>query len=103
MKTIKDFLKITGIAIAISSAIAGLYVGGVKLAYTILDGEKIVEQNAVIKILDITNDKRLSESEIKRFYDETGISPYNTNAFRNLPAGDYKKFLENYESVYKKK
>ena len=101
MKTIiKDRLQIAGIACTIGISLVGLC-GGAKCA---LGGvEREAKQNAVIEILDINNDKRLSESEIKRFYDETGISPYNTNAFRNLPAEDYTKFLEGYSLVYKKK
>lgn len=66
------------------------------------DVAKKYKKNEVIKILDIDKDGKLSESEIKTFFDKTGIiSNYKISDYKdildNFSKKDYEKFLSNYE------
>ena len=64
---------------------------------------KKLPQREVARALDTDLDGKLSSEEIKRFYDKTGVSPYNLEALKEVPIKEQKKFLDNYELVYKKK
>ncbi len=64
---------------------------------------RTMTENAVMSILDTNLDGKLSSEEIKRFYDETGISPYNEKALKLVPLEEQKKFVSNYQRMYQKK
>ena len=53
--------------------------------------------NRVNYILDINRDGELSSEEIKRFYDETGTTPYTKQFLKKVSKGDLKKFLDKYK------
>jgi len=61
------------------------------------------DRKELSEILDTDGDGKLSYEEIKKFYDETGVNPYSINVLNSIPITDVKKFLRNYELVYKKK
>jgi hypothetical protein len=88
--------KIVG-GVLITAICGGAIYGALRLA-----GRSLTE-TAVMSILDTNLDGKLSSGEIKKFYDETGISPYNAKALKSVPLEEQKKFVSNYELVYKKK
>lgn len=53
-------------------------------------------RSTVEHLLDTDGIKGLSDNEMKRFYDETGISPY-THPFNSLSRKDLEQFLSHYE------
>ena len=64
-----------------------------------LEGRTEVNQmrEQVVQILDTSRDGKLSEDELKRFYDETKISPYRGVTINNATRSELEKFLSNYE------
>jgi hypothetical protein len=84
----------------ISSLVKAIVIGGVMGALstaTIQCYREISLRNQAKYILDIDKTRKLSDVEIKRLYDEIGLSPYTQNAFDNLSTKDLETFLRNYE------
>jgi hypothetical protein len=75
-------------------------VGVTKCTSNIIEASKNSERtnlvNKVTQVLD-TDKNGLSTEEIKRFYDETELTPYNEDAFESNSIEDFKKFLSQYE------
>jgi len=80
-----------------TAACGGAIYGAIRWA------DKTYTENTVMNILDTNMDGKLSSEEIKRFYDETGVSPYNAKAFKSVSLEEQKKFVSNYQRVYQKK
>jgi len=72
---------------------------GVPSMYLIsTDIQKQETKKNIEYILDTNIDGKLSSDEIKRFYDEIGINPYDPEIFRNIPT----EFLDKFMNKYKK-
>ena len=92
--------KNMGIGKIITNIIWGTIIAGMTGSagfgvYKVIDNE--AKKSDVKYILDINRDKQLSPDEIKRFYDETGTTPYTERLLNIVPITDLKKFLEKYK------
>ncbi len=84
-----------GSKIAASILFGGILIGTSYVGMKI--GRKIGALNKVNYILNINRDGELDSEEIKRFYDETGTTPYTEQVLENMPSKDLQKFLDLYK------
>lgn len=85
------------ISLGVSIGLIGVLTGGITSAKAIEDRVNYNRaRSKVEQILDADKNGKLSENEIKRFYDETGLSPYNA-LFKSVSRKDLEKFASHYE------
>jgi hypothetical protein len=88
----------------IAASIMLALIGGASTGFYFLDRKE--ETNHMRKnvetILDVNQDSKLSDSEISRFYSETGLSPFSY-PFKTLSRADLERFLKNYEQRWVRK
>jgi len=89
-----DIVRIIG-----GSCLAILITIGAGLGFGIYQQIDIgVKREDVKNILDVNKDGKLSSKEIKRFYDELGINPYNERLLYDFSnQQNLSRFLEKYK------
>lgn len=83
----------------VSNIVKGICVVGIITGVSYCNIRIINEEDTFARvsyILDINRDGKLSSEEIKRFYDETGTTPYTKQLLKNRPNKDFDKFLDRY-------
>ena len=71
-----------------------IYGGGMEFKNVITKAQKA---SKIETILDSNKDGKLSQQEIKRFYDETGLSPYSWDSIiKQVDEEYYDPFLSKY-------
>ena len=92
----KDIVKGFG---ALVGAVA--FMVGLGWSLDRLEGNRKMREN-IQTILDVNKDNRLSNEEVRRFYDETGLDVYS-HPFNYLKRKELEPFIKNYEQVWVRK